>query len=157
MKDTVYNYLKEHNIPFEVTEHKPVFTIEDMEEAGICALGDVCKNLFLRDQKGKRHFLVCALENTAVDLKKLGDKLGTKLSFASDERLLKYLGLIPGSVSPFGLLNDKDHAVELVLDKGIQGKSKLGFHPNENTATVWINYKDFKKYIDSLDYDIVTI
>ena len=105
-------FLEEKKLPFEWVEHKAVFTIEEMEELGLESMDEIAKNLFLRDQKGKRHFLVGVKGEKQVNLKELGEKLGTKLSFASEERLVKYLGVQKGSVTPLGVLNDENCAVE---------------------------------------------
>ena len=92
-------------------------TMEDMDRLGLPEKGTLCKNLFLRDSKGKRHFLITADEKTKVDLKALGRQLGAgTLSFASEERLEKYLGVKQGSVTPFALMNDTEHAVEFFID-----------------------------------------
>ena len=106
-KQRIYDELNKMNIKYEAVEHEPVHTMEDMDRLGLPAKGTLCKNLFLRDAKGKRHFLVTADENAKVDLKALARQLGTSsLSFASEERLEKYLKLKQGSVTPFGLIND---------------------------------------------------
>ena len=119
-KQRVYDALDKLGIKYEVVEHEPVHTMEDMDRLGLPEKGTLCKNLFLRDAKGKRHFLITCDENAKVDLKSLGRQLGAgNLSFASEERLEKYLGLKQGSVSPFGLMNDTDHAVEFFIDKNL--------------------------------------
>ena len=147
-KEAVKTKLNELGIPFEVEEHEPVFTIEDMDALGITQRGLVAKNLFLRDAKGKRHFLVLIPGEKHADIKKVEKQIGcTHLSFASDERLMKYLGLTKGSVTPFGLLNDENKAVEVAIDRGLMGKPKIGFHPNTNTATLWLSYEDLMKFI----------
>ena len=112
-KQRVYDALEQLKIKYEVVEHEPVHTMEDMDRLGLPQKGTLCKNLFLRDAKGKRHFLVTCDEKKTVDLKTLGRQLGAgNLSFASEDRLEKYLGLKQGSISPFGLMNDTEHAVE---------------------------------------------
>ena len=111
-KQRVYDALNKMGIKYEVVEHEPVHTMEDMDRLGLPEKGTLCKNLFLRDSKGKRHFLITADEKTKVDLKTLGRQLGAgNLSFASEERLEKYLGVKQGSVTPFALMNDTEHAV----------------------------------------------
>lgn len=93
-KEEVKVFLKEKGIPFHWVEHKAVYTIEEMEELGLEKMEETAKNLFLRDQKGKCHFLVVIRADKQVNLKELGEKLGgVRLSFASEERLEKYLGL----------------------------------------------------------------
>ena len=147
-REAVQNKLEELGIPFEVEEHEPVYTIEDMDALGITQRGLVAKNLFLRDAKGKRHFLVLIPGEKHADIKKVEKQIGcTHLSFASDERLMKHMKLTKGSVTPFGLLNNAEHTVEVCIDKGLMGKPRLGFHPNTNTATLWLSYQDLMKFI----------
>jgi len=148
-RDEVFEKLKELNIEYEITEHPAVYTIEEMDNLGITAQGDVCKNLFLRDEKGKRHFLVVLGKDKRADLKNIQKQLGTtRLSFASAERLAKHLKLTQGEVTPLGVINDKDHAVEVVFDKDLQGKKRIGVHPNDNTATIWLTFEDIKKVVE---------
>ncbi|WP_286228336.1 prolyl-tRNA synthetase associated domain-containing protein [Neobacillus mesonae] len=135
-------------IKYKQMDHPPVYTIEDMEELKITEHGEVCKNLFLRDAKGKRHFLVVLGKDKQADIKSIQAQLGcTRLSFASKERLQKYLQLQKGAVTPLGVINDPEAAVEIVLDSSLEGKEQLGFHPNDNTATIWISYGDLIKFI----------
>ena len=99
------------------------------------------KNLFLCDHKGARHFLVVLPKDKQADMKSIGGQLGcSRLSFASEERLERYLKLLKGSVSPLGILNDADNCVEVVFDKDLIGSKRLGVHPNDNTATVWMSF-----------------
>lgn len=135
-------------IHYELEEHEAVFTIEAIIEHGLNAKGMIPVNLFLRDANGKRHFLVIHDGEIHTDLKKLREQIGcTRLSFGSDERLMKHLGLTKGSVSPFGLIHNTNHDVEVVIDASIKKQNILGFHPNTNTATVFISYDDFMKFI----------
>ena len=158
VRKKVYEALDKMKIKYEVVEHEPVYTMEDMDRLGLTKKGTLCKNLFLRDSKGKRHFLVTADENTKVDLKALSKKLGAgNLSFASEERLEKYLGLKQGSVTPFGLMNDTDNAVEFFIDKSLSKCKSLGIHPLENTATVFLSYKDLDKFLWNLDVDVIPV
>ena len=158
VRKKVYEALDKMKIKYEVVEHEPVYTMEDMDRLGLTKKGTLCKNLFLRDSKGKRHFLVTADENTKVDLKELRKKLGGgNLSFASEERLVKYEGLQQGSVTPFGLMNDTDHAVEFFIDKSLSKCKSLGIHPLENTATVFLSYTDLDKFLWNLDVDVIPV
>lgn len=135
-------------IHYELEEHEAVFTIEAIIEHGLNAKGMIPVNLFLRDANGKRHFLVIHDGEIHTDLKKLREQIGcTRLSFGSDKRLMKHLGLTKGSVSPFGLIHNTNHDVEVVIDASIKNQNILGFHPNTNTATVFISYDDFMKFI----------
>ena len=149
VKEAVYNKLNELGISYEVDEHPAAFTIEDIDKLGIFDKGVGCKNLFLRDGSGKRHFLLVAPEHKAVDLKSVKEQIGSsRLSFGSAERLDRCLKLTQGSVSPFGILNDKDCLVELVFDRDLIGEKAVGFHPNINTATVWLSFEDLIKVIN---------
>lgn len=138
-KQEVYKLLESNGIAFEKLGHEAVYTMEDMEKAGIVGKGTVCKNLFLRDAKGKNHYLVTVPEEKRVDMKILAGQIGsTKLSFASVERLEKYLGVEQGCVSPFGVLNDESRSVAVVFDEDLRSDKAVGIHPNDNTATVSI-------------------
>jgi Ala-tRNA(Pro) deacylase len=140
--------LSELGIPFERHEHPPVPTVEEAERywSGIDATH--CKNLFLRNQKGDRHYLVVLKHSKKADLRAVADQIGDgKLSFASPERLMKHLGLTPGSVSPFGLIHDRDHAVRVVLDRDLKSADRLSFHPNINTVTFVVSTADFSRFL----------
>lgn len=142
--------LEELRIAYTRHEHPPVATVEAAEQhwAGIDATH--CKNLFLRNQKGNRHYLVVVVHSKRADLRALADQIGDgKLSFASPERLMTHLGLTPGSVSPFGLINDRDHSVRVVLDRDLKSASRLSFHPNINTVTFTIAAADFTRFLDA--------
>ncbi|MBO5330158.1 MAG: prolyl-tRNA synthetase associated domain-containing protein [Anaerotignum sp.] len=142
-KQEVKAFLEDKNIPFEWVEHKAVYTIEEMEELGLESMDEIAKNLFLRDQKGKRHFLIVIRADKQANLKELGEKLGIgKLSFASEERLEKYMKLKKGAVTPLGVLNDEDCAVEVFFDEDFVGMEKIGVHPNDNTASVYLKTED---------------
>lgn len=131
------------NIAYELEEHPAVYTIEQMQELAIDAHGTVIKNLFLRDAKGKRHFLVCLREDRRADLEALRAHFGsTKLSFGSPERLAQYLGLLPGAVTPLGALHAEPGTVEVAFDSALQGEARIGIHPADNTATVWLRADD---------------
>lgn len=144
----VYTLLEELDIKYQKYEHAPAYTMEDIKELDIRISGSYCKNLFLRNSKGDKHYLVIVDGSKNVDLKGLAKKIpSTRLSFASDERLYKYLKLKPGSVGPFGLINDVDKHVEVIIDKDLVELDSICFHPNKNTATVVISYKDFGKYL----------
>jgi Ala-tRNA(Pro) deacylase len=135
-------------IPFERHQHPPVFTVEQALEhwAGIDAVH--CKNLFLRNKKGDRHFLVVAAHATAVDIGAIAARIGEgRLSFASAGRLALHLGLTPGAVSPFGLINDRTGGVRVLLDSTLRTAGRVGFHPNVNTATIVLAFADFERFL----------
>ena len=144
----LYAYLDGMGISYEVEEHAPVFTIDEMREMGI--KGSVCKNLFLRDAKGRQHFLVVLPGDRQADLGALAAALGSsKLSFASEERLMKHLGLTKGSVTPLAVIQDPDHTVQVLLDESLTGMDRLGVHPLVNTATLWISGADLLRFVRS--------
>ncbi len=148
-QDKVFKVLHDLNIEYRLVNHPAAFTVEDMDKMDMNRFGHGCKNLFLRDDKGRRHFLVVLLKDKTADLKSIQAQLGcSRLGFASEERLFRYLGLHKGEVTPLGIINDSDAAVEVVLDNDLIGKPKLGVHPNVNTATVWISYDALKKVIE---------
>jgi len=144
----VVERLRDLGIAFERHEHPPVATVEQAAEhwAGIDAAH--CKNLFLRNQKGDRHYLLILEHSKKADLRAVANQIGDgKLSFGSPERLLKHLGLTPGSVSPFGLIHDIAHSVRVVLDRDLQSAARLSFHPNINTATLVVSKDDFARFL----------
>jgi Ala-tRNA(Pro) deacylase len=135
-------------IPYERYEHPPIATTESAGEhwAGIDAVH--CKNLFLRNQKGTRHYLVILEHTKRADLRAVAEHLGDgKLSFASADRLMKFLGVTPGSVSPFGLIHDHDQHVQVYLDRALRGAARISFHPNINTATFVLAGADFERFL----------
>ncbi|MFQ6069445.1 MAG: prolyl-tRNA synthetase associated domain-containing protein [Candidatus Aminicenantales bacterium] len=147
-ENKVYEVLEKLGISYTRLDHPPVFTVEEAEKHWEGIEGAHCKNLFLRNKKGNRHYLVVVESSKRVDLRELNKKLGEdRLSFASPERLMRYLGLEPGAVSPFGLINDKEKEVLVIVDLDLKSAGRVNFHPNVNTATVGINYSDFEKFL----------
>ena len=143
-------WLDDNGYKYDKVEHSAVFTMEEMEVAGITKKGDVVKNLFVRNAKGDKHYLVSVVESKQVDMTKLALALGsTRLSFASPERMDKYLGVAQGSVSPLCILNDENHEVIVAFDQSLMGKDRIGVHPLENTATIFMPFKDIKKIVES--------
>ena len=136
-------------------EHPPVATVEEAEKHWGGLKGTHCKNLFLRNYKGNRHYLVIAPVTRGIDLRRLNAALGEdRLSFASPERLKRWLGVEPGSVSPFGLVNDGERHVRVVCDESLRTSAFLGFHPNVNTATLEIAFADLEKFLASRGNDV---
>lgn len=136
-------------------EHPPVATVEEAEKHWAGLQGTHCKNLFLRNYKGNHHYLVIAPVTRGIDLKRLNAELGEdRLSFASPERLRRWLGVEPGSVSPFGLINDPARQVRVVCDNALKSSSRLGFHPNVNTATLEISLADFERFLASCGHPV---
>lgn len=141
-KEQVYQWLQENGIPYRVIEHPALHTIDEMNRINLEQYGRVCKNLFLRDEKGRRHYLVVIRQEKTTDLKALGLQLGTRLSFASEERLGKCLNLTQGSVTPLGVLFDQERQVEILIDEDFAGEPSVGVHPCDNTASVFLRFED---------------
>lgn len=145
----VLDVLTELEIAYEMHEHPPLPTIEKAMEYW----GDIeavhCKNIFFRNHKGSRHYLVILKHTAKLDIRDLEQRLKQgKLTFASIKRLQRYLCIEPGSVSPFGLINDTENHVHVFFDKNLLTAKKISFHPNLNTASVVIDFEDFIKYMD---------
>ena len=145
----VFEALDRSGIAYRLVEHEAAYTVEDMDRFGLKAYGEIPKNLFLRDAAGKKHFLVVLRGDKTADLRALRAQLGTSaLSFASEERLSKYLGLVKGAVTPFGVLNDEDRLITVVFDRDLTGLPSVGFHPNRNTATVFLPFADALRVVE---------
>jgi Ala-tRNA(Pro) deacylase len=146
----VHERLASLGIAFTRYEHPPVASVEEAEPhwAGIDAAH--CKNLFLRNQKGSKHYLLIISHKKRADLRAVADQIGDgKLSFASPERLMSHLSLTPGSVSPFGLIHDREHNVRVVIDQDLRNAARISFHPNINTATITLTATDFARFLES--------
>ena len=159
-QEKVYEALDKLGIEYKVIHHEQVHTIEEMDALGIFTDGEVCKNLFLRNANGKTHYVVSMLKDKHPDIQKdIRTQLGcSRLSFGSDERLMTHLGLTPGAVGPFGILNDDDADVNVVLDSDLKTvDGYIGFHPNDNTAFLWLKFEDLIKFIKSRGNDIYYI
>ena len=159
-KEKVLSLLDELEIDYKLINHEAVHTIEDMDKLGIFTDGKVCKNLFLRNANGKVHYVVSMLKEKHPDIQnELKPQLASsRLSFGSDERLMKYLGLQSGEVSPFGIINDEQHVVKVVLDSDLKNTDALiGFHPNDCTAFVWLKFDDLIKFIHHFGNEIIFV
>jgi Ala-tRNA(Pro) deacylase len=145
----LYEILAGLDIGFEYHEHPPLNTIEDAIIHWKDFKSGRCKNIFFRNHKGNRHYLVILEHLRQLDIRDLEKRLRQgKLTFASGKRLRKYLGVEPGSVSPFGLVNDHENHVHLFIDEQLNEYERLAFHPNVNTASLVISRKDFLKFLD---------
>ncbi len=145
----VITLLEELEIPYDLYQHPPAPTIEEAMKywKGIDATH--CKNLFFRNHKGNKHYLVILESSRQLDIHDLEKRLKQgKLTFASPERMMKHLGLTPGSVTPFGLMNDTACHVHLFLDEKLLKAEKISFHPNINTASIVIPFEGFLKYLE---------
>lgn len=145
----LYELLEKLGIEFEYLEHPEAPTIEIAKQYWAGHDAKHCKNLFFRNHKGNQHYLVCLDCDRSMDIHDIEKKLHQgKLSFASEPRLEKYLGVKPGSVTPFGLINDLEHHVIVFLDSNLRNAEKVSFHPCINTASLIIKREDLIKFIE---------
>lgn len=154
----VYEVLEQNGIAYEKVEHEAVFSVEQSQMIKEKIKGIGCKNLFLKDQK-KNYYLVILNDQHQISLKDIAIKINSKrLSFASKEELLEILGLYPGSVTPFGILNDKENKCKIIMEDFLENATLL-FHPNINTVTISISHSDFIKFIKlrNHDYQIIKL
>ena len=150
-RQPVFDFLAAHDIEYTFYEHPEAPTIEIARQYWRADGSKHCKNLFFRNHKGNRHYLVVFDSEQSMAIHDLEQRLKQgKLSFASEQRMERWLGLRPGSVSPFGLVNDAENHVHLFLDANLQKESSLSFHPNDNTATVVISQEMFQKYLQAV-------
>ncbi|MBR4994954.1 MAG: prolyl-tRNA synthetase associated domain-containing protein [Alistipes sp.] len=150
-RQRVFDFLAENNIEYTVYDHPEAPTIEIARQYWHQDGSKHCKNLFFRNHKGNRHYLVVFDCEQSLAIHDLEQRLRQgKLSFASEQRMAKWLGLRPGSVSPFGLVNDEECHVHLFLDANLKNYPSLSFHPNDNTATVVISQEDFARYLTAV-------
>ena len=141
--------LAELGIQSRTVSHPPVFTVEQAKALRGELPGGHVKNLFLRNKKGAM-WLVVAEEDRRIDLKVLGERIGAgKVSFGSPERLLQYLGVLPGSVTPLGLINDTGHAVQIVIDQALLAHDPINVHPLTNDRTTAISPNDLLTFIEA--------
>ena len=155
MNKEIFDRLNELNIEYNLVEHPEGATMNELAEFDLESYGHIPKNLVLRDARGKRNMLVLVCGDKRADLQLIRDEIGsTKLSFASDQRLEKFLSVEKGSVSPFGLIYDKDEDLEVYFDGDLQKKEIVGCHPNDNHATVFLKFSDLNKFIESTGHKI---
>ena len=148
---------KELGIETTTHEHPPLLTVEDSKRLRGDLPGGHCKNLFFKDKKD-RYWLVVTLEDRKVDIKALDARLGSsRLSFASPERLWQVLGVKPGSVTPFALINDREARVQVVLDSAMLKETLLNYHPLVNTRTTSIRPADLVRFIESCGHRPATL
>ena len=144
-KQDIYALLSSRNIWHEITEHEAVFNMAEMSAVALPYPEADAKNLFVRDDKKRNYYLITVRGDQTVNLKEFRRRHQTRpLSFASPEDLMAVLGLIPGAVTPFGVLNDQERKTQVYLDEGfLRAPGLIGVHPNDNTATVWLKTEDF--------------
>ena len=150
LKPRVYAELEGLGIAFETYEHPPVFNSEDVDKYWRDIPATPVKNLFLRNKKGNREYVVILGVEKRADLRQLVKIIGDdRFSFGSPERLMQTLGVTPGSVSPFGLLHEGSKHVLVIIDKDLRSAEKLIFHPNDNTASLTISFSDLERFLST--------
>ena len=153
-KTDLLEYLNKNNILFSEHKHKPLFTVEQSKKLRGLIKGAHTKNLFLKDKK-KKFFLLSCLEDKKIDLKKLKITFeANNLSFASNSQLRDILGIEPGSVSPFGLINDTHKITKFYLDKDILEKDSVNFHPLINSSTINLSVRSFIDFIKKINVEL---
>ncbi len=151
-------FLQDNKIDYILHEHPAVYTCEEAEKYCSDIPGLATKNLFLKNQKKNRYFLIVLAASKRADLKKIAEIVDEKkLSFTNPDELQEKLGLKPGTVSPFGLINDDKQAVEVYIDKNVYDAEIVNFHPNYNTASLELTGAMWHKYLDQIEHDIKII
>lgn len=154
MAEKIYQFLALQGISYRRHDHPPVYTCEEAAEHCGNLTATNTKNLFLRDRKGKRHFLVVTDHETSIDLKSLGELLDApKPSFGSPERLKKHLGVEPGSVTVLSLINDPEHKVEVFIDKPVWEAEEIACHPLVNTSTLEISRAGLQRFLQATGHE----
>jgi len=150
----IYAKLDELTIRYAQTDHRALFTIEELVEEGLYKIGEVPKNLFLRDASGKHHYLIVMQKDKQADLIAIRKAIqSSRLSFASEQRLEKHLHVQKGSVTPLAVLFDDDHAVRVFVDRDLLAYDTLGVHPGVNTRTLWIAVDDLLCYLSQCNHE----
>ncbi len=152
----VYKILSKLNIPFEYFEHPPAPTAEIASQYWKDIEAAHCKNLFFRNHKGNKHYLVIFHYQEQLSIRDLEQRLKQgKLTFASERRMWQYLQIKPGSVSPFGLIHDEEKHVYLFIDETLQKYDRISFHPNHNEVSLVIYFRDFIKYLQHQENEYI--
>ena len=149
----VLEYLNNRNIKYEIVNHPPAFTTEEADEYVKGKEGVLTKTLFMAGKKDKEFYLFITDDKKRINIKKMNELVGNKLHFGKEQDLLLKLGLKPGTVSIYGLLNNKEHDVNVYIDEEIIKEKIITFHPNDNTATLFILIEDMFNFLEDLDYD----
>ncbi len=153
----VLEYLKNKKMKYEIIYHPPAITTEEADKYIEGKEGIRSKTMFMANKKDKKFYLIIMDDSKRLDIKKMNEIINDKLHFAKEEQLIEKLGLKPGTVSIFGLLNNKDHDINIYIDKEIMNEKLITFHPNDNTATIFITVEDMLKIFDDLDYNYEVI
>ncbi len=147
-KKEIYALLDERGIEYEAIEHEAVYNMEEADALNLPHREAGSKNLFIRDDKKRNYYVVVIPEDDRLDLKALREKLQSRpLKFCQEHELMELMGLIPGQVTPFGTLNDKEHKVKVIFDEYFRN-GLMDAHPNDNTATLILKTQDVVRVLD---------
>lgn len=151
--EQLFTLLGELGITYKRHDHPPVFTVEESSAINADIAGTHCRNLYVRDKK-KKNFLIVAANDTNVDLKAVQERVGAgRFSFGSADRLWQFLGIRPGSVTPFTLINDPEHDVTVILDEYMMAQDMVNYHPLDNSMTISLTPADLLKFLDHTGHD----
>lgn len=151
--EEVFDYLDNLDIKYDVVSHPAAYTTEEADKYIEGMEGIPSKTLFMAGKKDRNFYLFIMDENKRLDIKKLSNLIGDRLHFGKEDDLKRKIGLVPGMVSLFGLLNNKEHDIKVYIDKNVTLERIITFHPNDNRATIFIKVDDMFKVLDDLGYD----
>jgi Ala-tRNA(Pro) deacylase len=150
------NFLNKNKIKYQYLEHPAVKTVQDLKNLSIDIPGSGIKTLFLKERRGKKFYLVSIHEDKKIDLNNFAKTIKEKrLSFANEKNLEEYLQIESGSISPLALINVRAPNIKFYLDKELYDAQKVALHPNRNTATVVVEKKDFRVFLDLFSIEII--
>lgn len=153
--DKVKEYLNTLGIQFKIVEHEPAYTTEEADKYIEGHYGVRTKTMFICNKKKTNYYMIIMDDSKRLDMNKFKEIVSEKqMKMASEEALNQKLGIKPGMVSPFGLLNNDEKDVKIYMDKEIIKEEIMTFHPNDNTKTLFITTKDLFKYFESIGYEI---
>lgn len=153
-KEKTLKFLDDIGIKYDKIEHNICYTMKDLEEEGVTKHGNIYKNFFLRNAKGNKHYVISMNEFKNINIQDIAKKIGsTRLSFASDERLKEHLKIEKGQVGPLSVINNPEKTVEFFFDSDIINEKKLGIHPNDNSATIFLEFDELKKVFVNLNIE----
>lgn len=150
--EEVKEFLDKLNIKYDIVFHPVVYTTEEADKYIEGMNGVPSKTMFMAGKKDRNFYLFVLDDSKKLDIKKINDIIGDKLHFGKEEHLKEKMNLVPGMVSIFGLLNNKEHDIKVYLDNALLNEEKITFHPNDNTATIFITIPDMFKFLDTLNY-----
>lgn len=151
--EEVFDYLDNLDVKYDVVNHPAAFTTEEADKYIEGMEGIPSKTLFMAGKKDRNFYLFIMDEKKRLDIKKLSNLIGDRLHFGKEDDLKRKMGLVPGMVSLFGLLNNKEHDIKVYIDKDVTLEKLITFHPNDNRATIFISVSDMFKVLEDLDYD----